>query len=127
MIHLLKRKPEFLWSLCFVISAFLPLLSFDRVMAQGASRVESCPGVYQFYGPKIHGSRGANGNGDLALLFYLSSGRKPLLDCFRGSRMGGATSLSQYLPGVSVSDQEAIMRVVRSLQLSDPYIHSLGL
>lgn len=109
------------------LATLLPSLFWDQARAQGFTRVAKCPGVYEFYGPKIHGSRGMDGNGELAILYYLASGQQPLLDCFKGSRMGGATPLSRYLPNVSVADQEAIMRVVKTLRLPDPYIHSLGL
>lgn len=110
-------------SFFLLLSAVVLLISAPHhASAQALSKVSGCSGVYEFYGAPQPGI-GAGA------LYYISPTKNALMACFKGSRMGGATPLREYLndSDVSIEDKKVIAGAAKKLGFSAPYIHSLGL
>ena len=110
-------------SFLLLLSTFGLLIAASHpASAQAMSEVSSCSGVYEFYGAPQPRS-------GVSVLYYISSTKGALLACFKGSRMGGATPLHEYLgsPDISSEDKEMMNSAAKKLAFSDPYIHSLGI
>jgi len=110
-------------SFLLLLTTFGLLISASRpTFAQALSEVSRCSGVYEFYGaPQPRSGVGS--------LYYISSTKSTLMACFKGSRMGGATPLHEYLgnPDISNADKKIMISVMKKLGFSQPYIHSLGI
>lgn len=106
-----------------LLSAISLLISGSQhVFAQSLSKVSRCPGVYEFYGvphPRI----------GVGSLYFISSNRQALTACFKGSRMGGATPLHEFLNSrdISAEEKKVIAGAAKKLGYQTPYIHSLGI
>ena len=79
-------------------------------------------GVYEFFGvpqPRV----------GVGIRYYIAPTQSALLACFKGSRMGGASPLQEYLNNSDISngDKKAMTGAARKLGFSSPYIHSLGI
>ena len=110
-------------SFLLLLSTFGLLISASHpASAQALSEVSSCSGVYEFYGAPQSRS-------GVSVLYYISSTKGASLACFKGSRMGGATPLHEYLgsPDISNEDKETMNSAAKKLAFSDPFIHSLGI
>ena len=95
-------------------------LCMNAAVAQKVTAVITCPGVYEFYGPPFERT-------GLSALYYMSSGKAPLIQCLKNSRMAGATPLAEYLNKLPKDHQQFILSVKDKLQIQNPYIHSLGI
>ena len=103
-----------------LIALTLVELCMNAAVAQKVSAVITCPGVYEFYGPP-HERTG------VSALYYMSSGKAPLIKCLKHSRMAGATPLAEYLKKLHKDHQQFILSVKDKLQIQNPYIQSLGI
>ena len=108
--------------LLFLSSVGMLISTSQHAYAQALSKVSNCSGVYEFVGPPQPGI-------GVGIRYYISPTRNALMACFKGSRMGGATPVQQYLSGSDVSseDKKVIASAAKKLGFSAPYIHSLGL
>ena len=111
-----KISNSVLSSLSFLI------LSAGAALSQTPSSVPNCSDVYQFYGA-IHPRIG------VATLYYISPTKNNLLRCFKGSRMGGASEMSQYIreSGITNEDKQIMTDAAKRLGFTTPYVHSLGI
>lgn len=111
-----KTLPLFLFAVGMLIS------TSQHAYAQALGKVSNCSGVYEFVGAPQPGI-------GVGIRYYISPTRNALMACFKGSRMGGATPLQQYLNGSDVSseDKKVIASAAKKLGFSAPYIHNLGL
>ena len=105
-----------------ISSLALLLLAPGAALSQALSSVPNCPNVYKFYGA-IHPRIG------LAKLYYISPTKNNLLACFKGSRMGGASPMLQYLneAGITNEDKKIMTSAAKKLGFTTPYVHSLGI
>lgn len=108
--------------LLFLSSVGMLISTSQHAYAQALSKVSNCSGVYEFYGAPQPGI-------GVGILYYISPTKNALMACFKGSRMGGATPLQEYLNSSDISseDKKAIAGAAKKLGFSAPYIHSLGL
>ena len=110
-----------------VILIALILGSIMLVSASGSTQPmpkEYCPGVYEFYGfPDPHSG--------LQILYVMAGRQDDLNTCWSRihSRMGGSTSLKDYLSirGPSAADQRLLKETAAQLGFQTPYVHNLGI
>jgi len=100
----------------------LLISTFQHAYAQALGKVSNCSGVYEFVGAPQPGI-------GVGIRYYISPTRNALMACFKGSRMGGATPLQQYLNSSDVSseDKKVITSAAKKLGYEAPFIHSLGI
>ena len=85
-------------------------LCMNAAVAQKVTAVITCPGVYEFYGPPFERT-------GLSALYYMSSGKAPLIQCLKNSRMAGAKPLAEYLNKLPKDHQQFILSVKDKLQI----------
>ena len=103
-----------------LIALTLVELCMNAAVAQKVSAVIACPGVYKFYGTPFERT-------GVSALYYMSSGKAPLIKCLKDFRTAGATPLAEYLKKLPKDHQQYILSVKDKLQIQNPYIMSLGI
>ena len=103
-----------------LIALALLELCVNTAHAEKIAAVNSCPGVYSFYGAPFERT-------GVKALYYISSGKAPLIRCLKRLRITRATPLNEYLNGLPESNQKYILSVRDILQIQNPYIQSLGI
>ena len=93
-----------------LIALTLVELCMNAAVAQKVSAVITCPGVYEFYGPPYERT-------GVSALYYMSSGKAPLIKCLKYSRMAGATPLAEYLKKLP-KDEAAKVCLLREARVS---------
>tara|TARA_B100001093_G_scaffold515561_2_gene592160 strand:+ start:484 stop:837 length:354 start_codon:yes stop_codon:yes gene_type:complete len=103
-----------------LIALALLELCMNTAHAEKIAAVNSCPGVYRFYGAPVERT-------GVKELYYISSGKAPLIRCLKKLRITRATPLDEYLNGLPERNKKYILSVKDMLQIQDPYIQSLGI
>ena len=113
----MKTQPTVIKSL-IAVTFFAIFMNVAR--SHDITKVKRCPGVYEVYGAPDE----RTGN---SVLYYISSGSQPLLDCWKDSPLARATPLEDYLYKTSKKDQLIISSTCKRLDIKNPHIQSLGI
>jgi len=108
--------------LLLLSSGGMLISTLQHAYSQALGKVSNCTGVYEFVGAPQPGI-------GVGIRYYISPTKNALIACFKGSRMGGATPLQQYLNSSDVSsqDKKVIAGAAEKLGYEAPFIHSLGI
>ena len=117
MVSAVKTQSTAIKSL-IAVTFFAIFMNLAR--SHDITKEKRCPGVYEVYGAPDEKTRNS-------VLYYISSGSQPLLDCWKGSPLAGATPLADHLYKTSKKDQLIILSFCKRLDIKNPHIQSLGI